>query len=113
MSNDAAGFAHATDRPVAPPSWAFDAALRRRAFPPDAGSLLPGSLAITRTGLAPAGDDELQTGLRSSHDRPRSLGALPDVVEIEWRSSASILLKGKIGVSPNRVEEEDHQRCQR
>ena len=40
---------------------AFDAALRRRAFPPGAGSLLPGPLAATRTGLAPAGDDELQT----------------------------------------------------
>jgi hypothetical protein len=36
-------------------------ALRRRAFPPDAGSLLPGPLAVTRTGLSPAGDDELQT----------------------------------------------------
>ncbi len=28
-------------------------------FPPDAGSLLPGLLAATRTGLPPAGDDEL------------------------------------------------------
>jgi len=37
---------------------AFDAALRRRAFPPDAGSLLPGLLAATRTGLPPASDDE-------------------------------------------------------
>jgi len=40
---------------------ALDAALRHRAFPPDAGSLLPGPLAATRTGLPPAGDDELQT----------------------------------------------------
>jgi len=39
---------------------AFDAALRRRAFPPDTGSLLPGPLAATRTGLSPVGDDELQ-----------------------------------------------------
>ena len=39
---------------------ALDAALRRRAFPPDTGSLLPGPLAATRTGLPPAGDDELQ-----------------------------------------------------
>ena len=51
----------ATDRSVAPPNRALDAALRRRAFPPDAGSLLPGPLAATRTGLTPAGDDELQT----------------------------------------------------
>src|SRR6187455_1128659 len=40
---------------------AFDTALRRRAFPPDAGSLLPGPLAATRTGLTPAGNDELPT----------------------------------------------------
>jgi hypothetical protein len=39
---------------------AFDAALRRRAFPPDTGNLLPGSLTTTRTGLTPAGDNELQ-----------------------------------------------------
>src|SRR6266851_208705 len=32
-----------------PPSRAFDAGLRRRAFPPDAASLLPGLLAATRT----------------------------------------------------------------
>lgn len=44
---------------------AFDAGLRRRAFPPDAASLLPGLLAATRTGLTPAGDDEL-----TNHDQP-------------------------------------------
>ncbi len=38
---------------------AFDAGLRRRTFPSDAASLLPGLLAATRTGLPPAGDDEL------------------------------------------------------
>ena len=43
-----------------PLTRAFDTALRRRTFPPDAGSLLPGPLAVTRTGLSPAGDDELQ-----------------------------------------------------
>ena len=42
-----------------PLTRAFDTALRRRAFPPDAGSLLPGPLAATRTGLTPAGNDEL------------------------------------------------------
>ena len=45
-----------------PPKGAFDAALRRRAFPPDAGSLLPGLLAATRTGLTPAGGHELAHG---------------------------------------------------
>ena len=41
------------------PQRALDAALRPRAFPPEAGSLLPGLLTATRAGLAPAGDDEL------------------------------------------------------
>jgi putative ABC transport system ATP-binding protein len=36
-----------------------DAGLRRQAFPPDTANLLPGLLAATRTGLPPAGDDEL------------------------------------------------------
>src|SRR6266496_3251417 len=71
----------ATDRTVASPYRAFDAALRRRAFPPDAGSLLPGLLAATRTGLAPAGGGELAgtpdhvTSLTSSRkDRAHPLG---------------------------------------
>src|SRR6476620_12016878 len=42
-----------------PLTRAFATALRRRTFPPDAGSLLPGPLAATRTGLTPAGNDEL------------------------------------------------------
>jgi hypothetical protein len=50
---------NATDRSVAPPDRAFDAGLRRRTFPSDTASLLPGLLAATRTGLPPAGDDEL------------------------------------------------------
>src|SRR4051812_4033941 len=38
---------------------AFDVGLRRRAFPPDAANLLPGSLTTTRTGLSPAGGRKL------------------------------------------------------
>jgi hypothetical protein len=38
---------------------AFDAGLRPGPFPNRAASLLPGLLAATRTGLSPAGDDEL------------------------------------------------------
>jgi len=38
---------------------AFDAGLRPGPFPDQAASLLPGLLAATRTGLSPAGDDEL------------------------------------------------------
>src|SRR5664279_4778285 len=43
---------------------AFDAGLRPGPFPDRAASLLPGLLAATRTGLTPAGDDELM----SDHD---------------------------------------------
>jgi hypothetical protein len=50
---------NAADRSVAPRNGALDAALRPRAFPPEAGSLLPGLQAAPRTGLPPAGDDEL------------------------------------------------------
>jgi hypothetical protein len=49
----------ASDRSVAPPDRALDAALRPRGFLPEAGSLLPGLLTATRTGPTPAGDDEL------------------------------------------------------
>ena len=44
-----------------PQEWAFDTGLRPRPFPDEAASLLPGPLAATRTGLSPAGDDELET----------------------------------------------------
>jgi len=44
------------------PNRAFDAGLRPGPFPDRAASLLPGLLAATRTGLTPAGDDELQSG---------------------------------------------------
>ena len=49
----------AADRTVAPPKGAFDAGLRPDPFPGRAASLLPGLLVATRTGLSPAGDDEL------------------------------------------------------
>lgn len=65
----------AADRSVAPPDGAFDAGLRRRAFPPDAASLLPGLLAATRTGLSPAGDDELAMDQVMSQHHLHLLGA--------------------------------------
>src|SRR6476469_6454941 len=68
MSNDAAGFTRVTDRSVAPPNGAFDAGLRPDPFPDQTASLLPGLLAATRTGLTPAGDDELQTRTRPLDD---------------------------------------------
>ena len=52
---------HATDRTVAP-IRAFDAGLR----PVQAASPLPGLLTATRTGLPPAGDDEL-TNAKKHH----------------------------------------------
>src|SRR5438093_8698271 len=67
MSNDAAGFAHATDRSVASPIGACDAGLRPGPFPDQAASLLPGLLAATRTGLTPAGDNELMFGSGHTH----------------------------------------------
>jgi hypothetical protein len=45
---------------------AFDAGLRPGPFPGRAASLLPGLLAATRTGLTPAGDDEL-TNTKNHH----------------------------------------------
>jgi hypothetical protein len=57
--NDAAGFASCCGPHSCFPLRAFDAGLRPDPFPDRAASLLPGLLAATRTGLAPAGDDEL------------------------------------------------------
>jgi hypothetical protein len=45
--------------PLLPLDRASDAGLRPGPFPDRAASLLPGLLAATRTGLTPAGDDEL------------------------------------------------------
>ena len=65
--DDAAGFASCYGPHHRSPSYrASDAGLRPRPFPDEAASLLPGLLAATRTGLTPAGDDEL-TNTRISH----------------------------------------------
>ena len=57
---DAAGFASCYGPHRRSPYYrAFDAGLRPGPFPDRAASLLPGLLAATRTGLSPAGDDEL------------------------------------------------------
>src|SRR6266508_288132 len=75
MSNDAAGFALATDRSVASPIGAYDAGLRPGPFPDQTASLLPGSLATTRTGLTPAGDDELLQVMTAGQSPPDALDA--------------------------------------
>jgi hypothetical protein len=61
---------NAADRLVAPPDGAFDAGLRPDPFPGQAASLLPGLLAVTRTGLPPAGNDELMCWFGSHHASP-------------------------------------------
>ena len=66
----------AADRSVAPPKRAFDAGLRPDPFPDRAASLLPGLLAATRTGLTPAGDDELMLDQVISNNHLQRLGAL-------------------------------------
>jgi hypothetical protein len=58
-SNGAAGFASCYGPHRRSPCRALDAGLRAGPFPDRAASLLPGLLAATRTGLPPAGDDEL------------------------------------------------------
>ena len=50
---------------------ALDAGLRPDPFPDRAASLLPGLLVATRTGLTPAGDDELMSDQVKSNDHLR------------------------------------------
>ena len=59
-----------------PPDRALDAALRPGPFPDRAASLLPGLLAATRTGLTPAGDDELMLDHELTSFDLQRLGAL-------------------------------------
>ena len=88
---------HAADRVVAPPTRAFDIGLRPGPFPVRAADLLPGLLAVTRTGLAPAGDDEhASRRLRSSRTVLRLQGALPvsGVTEVDVGDHRAILHTG-------------------
>jgi hypothetical protein len=73
--NDAAGFASRYGPLSCSPQGAFDAGLRPGPFPDRAASLLPGLLAATRTGLAPAGDNELMSDQVNSTNHPRLPGA--------------------------------------
>jgi hypothetical protein len=98
---------HATDRIVAAPCRALDSGLRRRAFPSDAASLLPGLLAAPRTGLSPAGDDGLTNSeillLRHSVTSLLSLGArkievnppaYPNRLRCSWASCTASFCPG-------------------
>ena len=73
--NDAAGFASRYGPLSCSPQGAFDAGLRPGPFPDQAASLLPGLLTATRTGLAPAGDNELMSDQVISTNHPRLPGA--------------------------------------
>ena len=73
--NDAAGFASRYGPLSCSPQGAFDAGLRPGPFPDRAASLLPGLLAATRTGLAPAGDNELMSDQVISTNHLRLPGA--------------------------------------
>jgi hypothetical protein len=68
----------ATDRRVASPKGAFDAGLRPDPFPDRAASLLPSLLAATRTGLTPAGDDELMLVSLNHINSPSNSGRAVD-----------------------------------
>jgi hypothetical protein len=83
---------HATDRSVAPPEGAFDTGLRRRTFPSDTASLLPGHLAATRTGLTPASDDELTT---KDHLQPAT-SSLLGARKTEAKPNSRLTLKDRV-----------------
>jgi hypothetical protein len=57
-----------------PPKGAFDAGLRPDPFPDRIASLLPSLLVAARTGLTPAGDDELMLVSATQYPLP-TLGA--------------------------------------
>src|SRR4051794_38406704 len=83
---------------------AFDAGLRPGPFPDRAASLLPGLLAATRTGLAPAGDDELANLGRLYRVTPLLLGArkICECRDGTHRWSAGTVGAGDLGVTQER-----------
>ena len=102
-----------------PLTRAFDTALRRRVFPPDAGSLLPGPLVATRTGLAPAGNDELPT--ESDHVITQPLSNCRAYSQVSWNfgddpwrilgsgtDSFGVLSGFRVGMSAEGVDELGH-----
>src|SRR5258706_13830687 len=102
--------------PSLPLLQGFDAGLRPGPFPDQAASLLPGLLAPTRTGLPPAGDDELTNtkihhGTTSrchlpfywAHEKPGlALNDVPEPVP----GPGDVLLEGKgAGICQSRSQE--------
>ena len=75
--NGAAGFASCCRPLGCSPLGAFDTGLRPDPFPDQAASLLPGLLVVTRTGLPPAGDDELMCWFQSLHSHLQHAGRTP------------------------------------
>jgi hypothetical protein len=73
------------------PIRALDAGLRPGQFPDPAASLLPGLLAATRTGLTPAGDDELTLDQVKSNDHLQREDEASVQGLVELRSTVSRL----------------------
>src|SRR3954462_11841562 len=84
-----------------PPRRALDAGLRPGPFPDQAASLLPGLLAATRTGLTPAGHDELML----DHDLhiDLQLWARPREVARWWLHVLRRRASAPLRVSPARI----------
>src|SRR5215212_10236888 len=83
-----------------PPDRAFDAGLRPDPFPDRAASLLPGLLAATRTGLTPAGDDELKTKVNYTSPPPGPLGARIDQARTDGTPRTVARTAGRAAVVP-------------
>jgi len=105
MSNDAAGFASCYGPNRRSPAGAFDAGLRPRPFPGETASLLPGLLAATRTGLSPAGDDELTNTWKHHGTTPRC--HLP----LCWAHEKTSLNPATSGPPPRRDGRRDGMAC--
>ena len=74
------------------PNRAFDAGLRPDPFPDRAASLLPGLLAATRTGLTPAGDDELPIRSQPLEDHLLITGRTGWSTDVERLVKATVCL---------------------
>src|SRR6266581_1806944 len=90
----------ATDRSVASPNGAFDAGLRPGPLPDRAASLLPGLLAATRTGLTPAGDDELMFGSGHPSNHLRNAGHTSQFPQKATRKTGLLFLAHRFLTAP-------------
>jgi hypothetical protein len=100
-ANDAAGFASHCGPLSCSPKRAFDTGLRPDQLPGRAASLLSGPLAATRTGLTPAGDDELALDQVNSQHHPQLWAHKEQDVEAPEQNClhrGEVARKGAVGV---------------